>query len=368
MTVAEKLSTRDNGVTLLRLGLAALVVYGHSWEVSGHGPDPLQRGAGVTCGEVGVNAFFALSGFLVTQSWLRSRSAEDYLWRRSLRILPGFWVCLLVTGLGLFPALWMRAHHTGWRAALSQAPFVGYILHNALLRVRQATIGDLFASQPAAGVVNGALWSLFPEFLCYLGVAAAGLLGGFAARRRAWRWLGMAAVYALHVGGPLILAHLGPRSFGAGWYLWRLSTQAGYFAMGALGCVGGESLRTNPVRLGLGLILLGLALAFHAYPELGPLFLPFALLQLAALLPGAWLDRIGDYSYGLYVYHFPVQQTLVFLGWAGLGATAFFGLTLAFALPVAVLSWHAVERPALRWKHLFSGRSAAGVPVRPPPP
>jgi peptidoglycan/LPS O-acetylase OafA/YrhL len=353
MTVADKLAARDNGVTLLRLGLALLVVYGHAWEVGGHGADPLQRATGVTCGEIGVNAFFALSGYLVTQSWRRARSNGDYLWRRMLRILPGFWACLLVTGLGLFPWLWAREHGTSWPGAFSRAPFVGYITHNAFLRIRQPTIGDLFSAQPSAGVVNGALWSLFPEFLCYLGVGLAGILGGFGPGRSGFLWLGAAVLFALHLGGPLALGHLSGRAFGAGWYLWRLATQATFFAAGALASLHASRLRVNWVRLLVGVLLLGLALGWRAYAAAGPLLLPFSLLQLAALAPGAWLDRCGDYSYGLYVYHFPLQQTLVFLGWAAASPTAFFGLTLALALPVAMLSWHTVEKPALRLKGAF---------------
>jgi peptidoglycan/LPS O-acetylase OafA/YrhL len=324
-------------------------VYGHAWEVGGLGPDPLQRTAGVTCGEVGVNAFFALSGFLVTQSWRRSRSGWDYLGRRMLRILPGFWVCLLVTGLGLFPWLWARHHGTTWLEAFAQGPFFSYVGRNALLRIRQATIGDLFATQPASRVVNGALWSLFPEFLCYLGVAIAGLLGALVPGRFRLLWLGAAAAFLLHAAGPMALTHFSGPSFGAAWYLWRLDTQATFFAVGALGCVYGDCLRVTPPRLLAGVLLLGLAMRLHGYGWAGPFLLPFALLQTASLLPGAWLDRIGDYSYGIYVYHFPLQQTLLSLGWTGAGAAAFGGLTLALVLPVAILSWHAVEKPLLRW-------------------
>jgi peptidoglycan/LPS O-acetylase OafA/YrhL len=349
--LADRLSTRDNGVTLLRLAFALLVVFGHAWEIRGQGPDPLQRATGVTCGEVGVNAFFALSGFLVTQSWLRSRSAADYFLRRALRIFPGFWLCLLATGLGLFPWLWARQHGVRWRDAFSQAPFLGYVARNALLRIRQATIGDLFANQPAVGVVNGALWSLFPEFLCYIGVAAAGLLGFFAGRRAFLPWLGTAALFVVSAGGPHVLARLSGHAHDSAWYLWRLGTQATYFAVGALFCLHAGRMRTGAARLLAGLLLLALAMRLGAYGWIGPLLLPFSLLQAASVTPGAWLDRIGDYSYGVYVYHFPLQQTLIFLGFGAAGIAAFLGLTLAFLLPVAAASWHWVEKPSLRLKN-----------------
>ena len=353
MTVSDRLASRANGITLLRLGLAVLVVLGHAWEVGGFGPDPLQRTAGVSCGEMGVNAFFGLSGYLVTQSWLRSRSGWNYLWRRALRIFPGFWLFLFLGALGLCPALWARQHGTRWLDAFGQAPFLGYIGHNFLLRIRQPGIGDLFAAHPAAGVVDGSLWSLFPEFLCYLGVALAGLLGWFAPRRTPWLWLVGAITFAAHASGPTILSHLSGPIQGSAWYLWRLSTQASFFFTGALVCIHGSRLPAGWRPAGAILLLLGVATYAGAYAWTGPWLLPLLLLEIAALTSSAWLDRVGDYSYGIYVYHYPLQQTLVFFGLGASAVLTFFGLTCALVLPAAVVSWHLVEKPALRLKRYY---------------
>jgi peptidoglycan/LPS O-acetylase OafA/YrhL len=108
-----------------------------------------------------------------------------------------------------------------------------------------------------------------------------------------------------------------------------------------------------------GVLLLALATGAGGYTWAGPLLLPFSVLQLGSLLPGAWLDRLGDYSYGIYVYHFPLQQMLVFFGWDAGSATSFFVLTTALVLPVAAVSWHLVEKPALRLKGLFGSPAAS---------
>ncbi len=102
-TLGNCFHDRDNAYTALRLVLALMVVVGHSYELGGNGEDPLQRVSGTTLGELAVNGFFALSGFLVTRSALNSSSMYSYAAKRALRILPGLWVCLLVTGLILFP-------------------------------------------------------------------------------------------------------------------------------------------------------------------------------------------------------------------------------------------------------------------------
>lgn len=357
MTLADRLSSRGNAVTLLRLLAAGVVVFGHAWEVGGHGADPLQRlfgepyrNGGVNlAGELGVNTFFALSGYLVTQSWLRSRSPGDFALKRFRRIFPAFWVCLAATGLALFPFVWARQHGTTLAAAFSGAPFPGYVARNFLLRIFQPQIGDLFATHPAAGVANGALWSLFPEFLCYVGVALAGLCAAFTSRR-ALLWAAAGAIFALHLAGPWLLAHASPAVAARGWIVWRFATQASFFAAGALWCVHAERMIvTVPRALLVGAISAG-AFALGGYFVAAPLFLPPLALLAAATLPGAALERIGDFSYGTYLYHYPIQQALVAFGAALWSPWALFAASLALVLPVAALSWFVVEQPALRWR------------------
>jgi len=356
VTLAEKLSSRGNAVTLLRLGAAALVVFGHAWDLSGHGPDPLHRllgepyrSGGVNlAGELGVNTFFALSGYLVTQSWLRARSAGDFATKRFRRIMPGYWVCLLLTGLLLFPWLWARQHATGLAAAWSESPALDYVWKNFLLRIRAASFGDLFAAQPAAGVANGALWSLFPEALCYVGVALGGALLAYT-RRMPLLWLAAAGLFVAHVAGPWLLPRLEPQLAAKLWYPWRLVTQATFFAAGMLWCVRGGGWRPRAGHVLGAAALLAPACALGGYLVAGPVLLPFVALSAAALLPGESLERLGDISYGTYLYHYPIQQALVAYGIALASPWLFLAASLALTVPVAAASWFLIEKPALRW-------------------
>ena len=167
----------------LRLFLAGLVLVSHTIQLSTSGQDPLGRftGSYVDLSTVAVDGFFALSGFLIAGSYLSSPSVGRYLRRRALRILPGFWVCLLVTAGVLAPLSWWHERHT-----LSGFPVSGpdsaaaYVWSNAGLLIREFYIAGAFDGH----VVNGSLHTLFYEFACYLMVAVIGVLGVL--RRRPW--------------------------------------------------------------------------------------------------------------------------------------------------------------------------------------
>lgn len=347
-TLDQVFSARANALTAMRLGAALLVACGHAYEIGGFGPDPLRAATGVTMGELGVNIFFSLSGFLVARSWTNAPSVPVYLTKRALRIFPGLWFCLLLTAFVLFP--WLRQHLDTAR----ESPVAGleesleYVWHNALLKVRQSTFGTLFTAQPAAGVANGSLWSLLPEALCYLGVLLLALLGTFRGRRG---WLALAAALILTISqaaAPLLVNNIS--GTGRWWWVWRLATEAAFFASGVALHVHAAGISASSRTLLLCLLALGGALAGGLYFWIAPLVLPLALLILATRIPAQNWERWGDYSYGIYLYHFSLQQTLVALGFVFGGPIRLFLAGLIIAAPLAALSWWGVERPALRWK------------------
>ena len=338
-----------NCFTAMRLGFALLVVAGHSWELGGHGPDPAQRTLGVTLGEIGVNSFFALSGVLVTQSWLRSRSAGSYFLKRALRIFPGFWVCLLLTSLVAMPLL--AAHLKGgtWAEQLSQGNYFGYLLRNCLLRVRQAGMDGLFADNPAVGAVNGSLWSLFPEALCYVGVALTATLGarrGGKERALVAGFIGLYLLHALSLALPRDV--LPPGLQGKAWYVGRICTQAAFFFGGALVCLNFGCL--NRRLLWVATVLLVGASVAGGYALVAPLLLPWVLAGVGTRFAAPGVERAGDFSYGIYLYHYPILQTLVALHMNQHGPGGLFLISGLAALVLAAFSWFLVERPALAWK------------------
>ena len=161
-TLGGALSRRDNALNFVRLTLATAVVLGHAWTLGG-----FEESAVAGLRDWAVNGFFAISGYLIAGSRMRL-NLGPYLWRRALRILPAFYVCLIVTAFVIAPlSTLISGEHYDFASG------VGYVVRNAGLYMVQWGIDDTLLAVPYEQVWNGSLWTLFYEFLAYI---AAGLL------------------------------------------------------------------------------------------------------------------------------------------------------------------------------------------------
>lgn len=338
----------------LRLGLAGLVLLSHSLKFQGY-EDPLGdlTGGDVDLGTLAVDGFFALSGFLIAGSWSASPSTGRYLWRRCLRILPGFWVCLVVSAFVLLPLA--RLLESG---SLAGFPWTGeqsalsYVVANAALFIQQYEVPGTLGGE----AVNGPLYTLFYEFACYLGIAALGALGLL--RDRVWPLLAVtAAVWLLSLSELLDGALLTSRSE-------TLETALRFGSMFLAGAVASRlapRLPMGPAGGALAAVVLVQALvlaSMGATPEASTLvyvvIAPAAVAYLV-LLAGSSprLHRVGahrDLSYGLYVYAWPVQALLLLAGGAAWPLPVYTAASLGAGLLLALASWTWVEAPALRLK------------------
>ena len=368
--VDDVLRPRDNAIGLLRLGFALVVVVSHCWPLGRGEPDPLTAlSHGQTdAGAMAVAGFFALSGLLVTRSALRC-SPGRFAWHRALRILPGFWACLLATTLALGPLLWwVRNGSVAGYGATDPSP-LGYLTGNWFTAMRQWGIGDLLTTTPYGhekgyGVLNGSLWTLRYELFCYLAVgllAAAGVAG--AVRRRPTVVCALAGV----VYGMVLLDWLAGDRWGTSTSLLpdlhgvpllgdlRGRALFGFLLVFGIGAVAAVRPDRFPVSTRLAAVAALVVPATFAAGGWGVAGAPaFAYLTLYAGLRAprrvAALSPRADLSYGVYIYAFPIQQVLALLHLQRLGLLPFAVLSLAGALAAGWVSWHAVERPALRLK------------------
>jgi peptidoglycan/LPS O-acetylase OafA/YrhL len=347
-TIAEALARPHNAFSSLRLALALMVVVSHAFSVvSGHVPDePLARTTGFSLGEHAVNGFFAVSGFLVTMSYDR-RGWRDYVIARSLRIGPGLVAATLAVSLLLGGAL--------TRLPLAEyyaSPELWRFVRGTLLSFKSnASLPGLFEANPFRSPL-GTVWTLKYETICYAGVLAIGLLGLL---RRRWAVPALTAALALSLG---LLEAVRPEMSKGTETALRLPL---IFAAGACLYLWRDSIRLTPwplLVLAAGLLLQGHAPA-RTLLFLGESYAAIWLGLLPALARPA-LDPPADLSYGVYLYGWPIQQSLHAL-WPTASALALLVPALLLAGLVAAASWYAVEMPALRLMARALGRRTLGT-------
>lgn len=345
---------RDNNFQLIRLLAAAFVVLFHSFALTGRWTqEPLWRIAPeLNFGALGVRIFFVISGFLVTQSWLARHAVVPFVAARALRIYPALVAATLFT-----IALSGASSSLAWPGFLADPQTIDYGWRVALGWEIVYRLPGAFPANPFPHDVNGSLWTLPIELRLYVGLLAAGVVG-LLARRALW----LAAIVGL-----VALFAIRPEWFPLAPNDRVVRELALLFGLGSLAYVWRDSLPVSLVAAAGGLALFALNPFGWTRGALSAPILAYVVL-VAAYHPRLALpafNRVGDYSYGLYVYSFPLQQTLM-QRWPGLEPAGLFALSLPLGLAVAAVSWHALERPALALKSWFDKKTPRHD--RPPDP
>ena len=333
--LSERLGDRDNNFDVLRLLAAWAVLVSHSYALVNR-PEPLHQ-LGTSLGNVGVLIFFAVSGLLIRRSWELDPSPRDFWAKRALRLLPGLAVVALATAFVLGPLVTRDSLGTYFSSVETWV----YPVRIVALVPFGADLPGVFDDSIYGGSVNGPLWSLPVEVLAYLLLFLLGVTG-LLKRRAVVTGLALAGLvwagWWVTVTSPSIAAIsvLAAFAVAAACYGWRDRIVLSHpLAAVALGLCVLTGFGPDPVRVVVW--------------TLGAVYLSF---WFAYALPptGRTLTRWGDASYGLYIWAFPVQQTVVQV----VGDDVHPWVVIAIATPVvwalALASWRLVERPALARK------------------
>jgi len=345
-TLSKYTTNRDNNFNLIRFIAAVLVLYSHSYPLS-KGPkavDPLGLLINMTWGGIAVDVFFVTSGFLITYSFFSRNNIIAFIWARILRIYPALIVAIIfcVFVVGLFFTTNTISDY------LFDPQTLKFFRRNVtLFSGVKYDLPGVFASNPYMNAVNGSLWTLPYEIkmYTYLGMIAFTLM-------YIQKWLGkhFLTITFLSIAVISVTANI------ANHFLFFTSDEFlrlfSMFFVGAAFYIYRSYILLSSWLFLFAIVILSLSsinndLFFIIYSIL----LPYLIFYIAYIPAGRVrkYNEVGDYSYGMYIYAFPVQQSVAAMipnvSFVNMMAIAF-GITLI----LAIFSWHLIEKKFLKMK------------------
>lgn len=330
--------TRQNNFDLLRFIFSFVVFLVHAYVLSGE--ENLEALSNVLSSDIAVKSFFVVSGFLIFMSYENSRNASSYFNKRIRRIYPAYFF-IVVTCAVLGAAFSMLS----WREYCSMAVLKYLVSNLVFLNFIKPDLPGLFAGNRFQAV-NGALWTLKIEVMFYLLVPLA-----VCAFRRVGRWPVLLAVYITSVIYTMILNKMAGET-GSVLYLElqrQLPGQLAFFIAGAacyyyLSYLALYCMWLLPAALA--------AFVLHdwlPWAVVQPAVLAVLVVYFACVFPFLGnFGKHGDFSYGIYIVHFPILQMFVAFGlfkespWLTLLVAGLLVIVVAF------LIWHFIEKKFLR--------------------
>ena len=341
----EVSQNRDNNFNLIRAIAATAVLVSHAYPIA-LGPEakePLQDLTGYSLGSLSVYVFFAISGFLITASFERSSSVASFLSARILRLVPGLAVSLLLVAFVLGPVVTTLP----LGEYLSNPEVYRFLGKNMALIWPEYYLPGVFETNPYPAI-EGSIWTLFHEVVCYMGVLVIGLFGVLQRRGAMVAAVGLYLVFWAigefsDVTLPSKIEGLRrlsmPFAIGVIFYVWKANLPLSVWVLGGL-CAVTFGLRDTA-----------------AYDLLLIISLSYGTFWLAYIPKGVvrGYNRIGDYSYGIYIYAFPMQGAAV---WAFGSMSPLENMLIAFPLTLlpSILSWHLLEEPALGLRKVMAAK------------
>jgi len=362
-SIGDALAGHSNSLGFIRLVLASVVIFDHAFPLGGFGEDPLYTltHGQASLGTLAVDGFFAISGYLIAKSGM-SADIVQFMWRRFLRIFPAYWAVLVMTAFVIIPIVWLaQGENLGDYFHLAPDGPAGFVYGNFTLNIHTYGIWDVFTNTTPYGreihasAVNGSIWTLIYEWNCYLLI---GVLLVFGVLKNAKIVVPIITAFLFILQVVLIVDPTQIQTF-VPWLNDQYTiTLTLTFMVGA--CIAVYS-RKIPYSTGLGVLSALVFLYTVHYGGFQAIGVPagvYLVLYLGARLP-AVLQRVGsrnDYSYGVYIWGFLVEQILARVGLYKLGYVPFAVGTLILSLGMAWLSWHVIEKRAMGLKDWGPGR------------
>jgi len=344
-TIGDKEEVRENNFTLLRIIFAWLVLYGHSYALQNPNNinDPLNiifKGSNYI-GGFAVDAFFVISGYLVAGSFVRN-GVFSYVVSRSLRIFPALIICVLMSVF----VLGLAVTTLDSTAYLTNPKTHEYLINCIPFFDVKYLLPGVFEHN-ADQAVNGSLWTLIVELRCYFLLLALGILGIFSTR-----FISNIILFALLVFGVFFFKDIPLLGRGETIHWAGLSL---FFLVGVIFYVNRNDIFLNSRLAILAAIIAFLSFGTQWFSYVFPAVFTYLIFYAAYATPYVNVDgKVGDISYGIYIYAYPIQGLIAFVHPA-FGPLTNTLIATVIVLPLAYCSWHFIEKPALSLKKKVLG-------------
>jgi peptidoglycan/LPS O-acetylase OafA/YrhL len=352
LNINDAVNRHSNNFDLLRFTAAVFVLLGHSYHLLNLPlEEPLTKISGhLFFGELGVDIFFVISGYLVLSSWDRNSNLGKFLKNRVLRIFPALIVVVFLTAFVLGPlvtTLSMKEYFFNpatWRYLESMTIYHIYF-----------TLPGVFEQNIFKDVVNGSLWTLPIEFSLYMILLILGIIGAY--KKRVAIVFSSVVLFILYIYHQPTLSEITIPFVGDGVRITRLAL---FFIAGMIYFLYRERIVFD-WRLLLIFFIVWVASFNSGYLQIFSFICIPYFVMFFAFIPHNVLNsfgKFGDFSYGIYIIAFPVQQTIIWLFHNSIQPLPLFALSLGTTLPLAVLSWYVIEKPFLKLKtrKIFPGK------------
>jgi peptidoglycan/LPS O-acetylase OafA/YrhL len=357
---------KNNSFDFIRLLMAILVVVGHSGGVGGFGWEPHLRmrdwGMELTnMATFSVYGFFVISGFLITRSWLGSKSVQDFCIKRIKRIYPGYFVSLLITSFIFIPLYYfLQFGFLPFKFLDEYGKDVSnYFIKNLGVESRITYIKSLTLDIPDKYFdINGPYWTLIHEIRAYGLILILGILG-FLNNKKIILTLAAMFNFVYVLCSFNVILPIGSKTlhfrdiicdYIADYHIFIIFT---YFVFGMVFYIFQDKVIWNNWFYVLSILGLVIGWKLDIFPVFAPLCFTYFVLYSSQVFPLRNLaKKIGDLSYGIYIYSWPIQLCLLYLGLNKVTSNKFLDYPIYALISVILsavagyLSWNFVEK---RW-------------------
>ena len=343
------LTRLSNNFDFLRLFAASLVIIAHSSPILSASSlpwDPINDIYGIGMGHFGVLIFFVISGFLIAMSWEKKKNVVDFALARVLRIYPAVIVLVLLSVIILGPLLTTKSICEYFNNNLTKL----YIQDITLFRMYYYLPG-VFEFNPTSSI-NGSLWTLPYEFTCYIFLGFLGLIKALSKKKImliCFVLLILIQFFFTQEVKKIVIPIIGI-DFKTFYPLFL------YFISGSLFYVLRKNIKLNILGAVISTTILYCFKDTSISMYLSLILLTYIIMFIAFYkpLPFEKTGQFGDFSYGLYLYAFPVQQLIVYFFNDTISLFTMIILSFLFTFPFAYLSWYVIEKPSLRIRDKFN--------------